>query len=175
MEQGHQVVNPAYDADELLRKYPEWLDQAKTLKRLLEQADALNEDALIEQYALRRGQLDGLPVGKGFRASRTESLALALDQLRDDEKAEQEASLRKWAKDLAVLEMKIALYEVATHALTKEEMRLVRLHFQKGYSLRRLAAGTVPLIDRIAGAPSLYCLGQMKRRILTNVAMALAT
>ena len=168
-----EQANQAQDAEELLRRYPEWLKQSKTLKRLIEQADEFDDDALIEQYALKRGQPDGLPFGKGAGTSKTEGLALKLDELRAGELLEREAALRKWTRDLRILEMKMSLYEAATQALTSEEKFFVGLHIQKGYSLRRLAAGTVPPAERIPGSPSLYSLGQMKRRILRNVEMVL--
>lgn len=174
MKQPNEAVDQAHDVEEFLRKYPEWQKQIKTLQRLINQANETNDDALIEQYALRRSQPDGLPSRTGNKQSKTESLALALDELRIREKLEQEAALRKWIKDLSVLEVKLSLYDVVFQALTDQEKVLVNLHFHKGYSLRRLATGTVPLADRIPGAPSLYCLGQMKRRVLRNVMMVLA-
>ena len=173
MERPNEAINHRGDIEKLLRKYPEWQRQIKTLKHQIEQSGELSDTALIEQYMFRRSPPDGLPFQRDPKRSKTEDLALSLDEIRDSEKLKQEAALRKWLKALNVLEMKLSLYDMATQPLTSQERLLITLHFHKGHSLRRLATGEVPLAERMPGAPSLYSLRQMKLRILDKVSMVL--
>ncbi len=171
MDQANEKEARAQDAVELFRMYPMWLKRLKTLNWMVEQAEILCDHALIEQYALRRSPIDGMPVSKGVGSSKTENLALALDEIRSKEKKEQAIALDEWMHEIKVLQMNITLYEIVVETLTEEEQTFIKLHFQNGYSLRRLAAGDVPKDNQSIGLSSLYRLRRMKQVVLAKAAI----
>lgn len=154
------------DAEELLRKYPEFCIRVVDIHALLSGEEG--KDELIERLALGRKPLDGMPIAKGWAGSKTETIAILLDSLHDKGVEGTKEERREWAIEMEMLIDYIALYNMVTARLTEQEYMLVEQHFQNGYSLRKLARGEVSPELNIPSA-SLYELRRTKTKLLRKV------
>ena len=71
------------DIEELLREYPNYVRRIPMLESIITESREINYDSMIEQYTLGRSPLTAVPSTRRVSGSKTEDLALKLDELRE--------------------------------------------------------------------------------------------
>lgn len=137
------------------------------LDYLIDQAEKENfeesKDDLIESLVFARRPLDE-PRHAGSQLSRTEYIALNLDNEKQRIKADYESALRQWKKERAELDFYIVLYKSIFSSLTEEERAFIILYFQENYSIETIAQ--MPLTKRAPGPRSKSTLRRMLQKII---------
>lgn len=159
------------DIEELLREYPDYQKRIPLLEDIITNSKNINYDDLIEQYALGRGPLTAIPTNRRVSGSKTEDLALKLDDLREQYRESVEEKIRLMQEDLYKMKTYVTLYNIVIMELNEEERTFVKLHYQKGYTLRCLANGSSP--EPMPGILSLHRLRKMKNTIIDKIAKVL--
>lgn len=155
------------DIEELLREYPNYVRRIPMLENIITESQEINYDSLIEQYTLGRGPLRAVPSARRVSGSRTEEIALKMDELREQYRESVEEKIQYMQEELHKMKTYVTVYKIILSALTEQERRFVELHFQKGYTLKSLAED---FVDKpMPGDFSLYKLRKMKYTIIQKI------
>lgn len=155
------------DIEELLREYPNYVRRIPMLESIITESREINYDSMIEQYALGRSPLSAVPSTRRVSGSKTEDLALKLDELREQYRESIDEKIQYMQEELHKMKTYVTVYNIVIAELTEDERTFVELHFQKGYNLKSLAEGynKRPML----GDFSLYRLRKMKNAIIEKI------
>lgn len=157
----------AEEARMLLRNHKECCARAKVLEEKIRQTEQHygipSDDYLIETIVYTRPHLDGLPHTPRY-GSKTESIALNMDNERLNARREIEDTLQEWKASLNRLKHQIRLYTAVFNMLTDEERALVIQHYQNRRSLEQIS--NEPLVHYSTHVKSVSTLRRMLSGIL---------
>ena len=148
----------------LFQNHKAHLARIKLLEYLLDKLQniAALDNYLIETLIYQSGVPNSLRHSP-FRRSRTEYIALNMDDERQRAQSEISAIRTEWEHELIQLSLYVNLFEAVRDALTEEEYALAHFHYIDHYTIEEISQ--MPLTNRASGVKSKSTLKRILRTI----------
>jgi len=159
-EEVLRMIDPKW----LFQNYKTYQARIEVLEYMLDELDnnAIDDNSIIEMIVYRRDIEKSVhPIG--YRGNSTEYTALNLDQLRRESNEEIAAMVKRWKDERGRLKLLVHLHNAAMNAMSDEERKLIKLHYEDGYTLEELEY--LPLTNRASGSKSRSTIIRMLRTI----------
>ena len=152
------------EAKWLFQNHKAHISRIQVLEYLLQQTknSVVGDNAIIDMLTFRRNVAAVSHPGGG-KSSRTEYIALHMDELRQENAQEISKIHAEWRGELSQLTLYVYLRDAAFNSLTEEERVLVQLHYENRYTIDEITQ--LPLTDMPAGLKSKSTLRRMLRAI----------